>query len=228
MAGRNSVRAYRAAATRALAAELGHDIQGSIGLFKLLTERAARGQRLDDDEIQALGEELERLSGLAARLRGFARIPLERREHSPREVLDAACVLATPMARPLPLEIAFEGDESTRLNCDVNILAQGLAELIDNALEAKRRQAGVRVTIGRSISFCVWDDGPGFEHGAQEALHWGASNRPGALGLGLTLALRSARAHGFSLELGREQERTHATLLIPARDVLTERDKLDA
>lgn len=227
MAGRNSVRAYRAAATRALAAELGHDIQGGIGLFRLLTERASQGQPLDNDEIQALGEELERLSDLAARLRGFARIPLERREHTPREVVDAACMLATPLARPLPLEIELEGDLNARLNCDINVLAQGLAELIDNALEAKTQRAGVRVRADRNLAFCVWDDGPGFEHGVKQALHWGASTRAGALGLGLTLALRSARAHGFSLELAREQERTLATLLVPARDVLSERDKLD-
>jgi signal transduction histidine kinase len=135
-------------------------------------------------------------------------------------------MLATPLARPLPLEIELAGDPSVQLNCDINVLAQGLAELIDNALEAKSERAGVRVNAGRSVAFCVWDDGPGFEAGVQRALHWGVSTRAGALGLGLTLALRSARAHGFSLEFSREQERTLATLLVPARDVLGERDKL--
>lgn len=228
MTGRNSVRAHRAAATRALAAELGHEIQGGISFFRLMAERLNRGQQLDAEELTALAEELERFSALSGRLREFARIPLTRSHHTPRAVLEAACLLATPSARPLPLELAFEGENDVLLSCDINVLAQGLAALIDNALEAKATRAGVTVTSGESVSVCVWDDGPGFEQGAHAALRWGVSTRPGALGLGLTLALRSARAHGFSLEHEREPGRTLATLRVPARDVLSGHAKLGA
>jgi len=98
-------------------------------------------------------------------------------------------------------------------------LSQALGELIDNALEARTERAGVRFRLGDTPGFCVWDDGPGFEIAAERALAWGVTTRPAAAGLGLTLALRMARAHGFNLELRRAPPLTEAWLLIPAREL---------
>ena len=54
---------------------------------------------------------------------------------------------------------------------------------------------------------------------SERALKWGVSTKPGAAGMGLTLALRIARAHGFSLELDRNSGRTQAWLVIPSRAI---------
>jgi signal transduction histidine kinase len=216
----------RAAATRALAAELGHEIQGGLSFFRLMAERLSQGQQLDAEELTALSEELARFSQLGGQLREFARTPLARAEHTPRAVLDAACNLVTSLPAPLPLELTLEVEPDVRLNCDIDVLAQGLAELLDNALEARAQRAGVKVTIDEAVTFCVWDDGPGFEQGVERALRWGVTSRPGALGLGLTLALRSARAHGYFVQLEREAGLTLVRLVVPARDVLSSRAKL--
>lgn len=101
--------------------------------------------------------------------------------------------------------------------CDKELLGQALRELCDNALEAKATRAGVRFQAGPAAGFCVWDDGPGFSLDVQRALAWGVTTRPQAAGLGLTVALRAARAHGFDLELRRAGELTEAWVLIPAR-----------
>ena len=94
-----------------------------------------------------------------------------------------------------------------------------MRELIENAVEARRAQAGVRFEQGAKPGFCVWDDGAGFEVAEEAALAWGVTTRPSATGLGLTVALRAARAHGFALELRRAPPYTEAWLLLPAREI---------
>lgn len=228
MSGRN-FRAYSGNATRALAAELGHEIHGGLSFFRLMAEQLGEGKPLDAEEASAFAEELQRLGQLATRLRELAKSPLERAEHTPRALVEAARARAA--ADSLPLELQLEGDESVRVSCDLELVAQGLAALIDNALEARQARAGVNVTVGAGVTFCVWDDGPGFpgaSGAAEQALRWGYSTRPGALGLGLTLALRAARSHGFTLAFEREGSRTRVLLTVPARDVLESRDKVRA
>ena len=113
----------------------------------------------------------------------------------------------------------MEATDEVTLACDPALLSQALKELIDNALAAKATHAGVRFEQGATFGFCVWDDGAGFELGVDAALAWGATTQPSAAGLGLTVALRAARAHGFSLELRRAPPYTEAWLLVPAREL---------
>lgn len=222
MTERTSPRARGAAATRALAAELGHELNGGLGLFRLVAERLQKGEAPDDEERAALAEELEHLRQLAGRLREFARTPLEREEHTPRAIVEAACTLAGA-DHDSGLELAFEAADDVRLSCDIELLARGLAELIDNALTARAQRAGVFVTCAPTLTFGVWDDGPGFEQGVERAARWGFTTRAGALGLGLTLASRAARVHGLQLEFERSDGRTLAKLLVlaPGRDKVT-------
>ena len=204
----------RRAVAGALAAELGHDLQGPLNLFRLNTERLARGEALDSEDVSLQEEELRRLSQLSARLRELARASLHRVACSPRELVELA--LASP--QPLPeLELELEPGDGVSLLCDKGLLSRALRELIDNAVEAKASRAGVRFQSGPAPGFCVWDDGAGFSLGSDAAQAWGVTTRPGAAGLGLSLALRAARAHGFTLELRREPSRTEAWLLIAAR-----------
>jgi signal transduction histidine kinase len=133
---------------------------------------------------------------------------------SPREVVEAAL-----RADPIPtdtssLELELEATPTLSISCDLSLLAQALRELIDNALESRAARAGVRFRTAEPMGWCVWDDGPGFELDPTQAMSWGVTTRPGAAGLGLTLALRAARAHGFSLELRRSAELTEAWLLV--------------
>jgi len=99
------------------------------------------------------------------------------------------------------------------LSCDAPLLARALRELIDNAVEARRERAGVRWEEGAESScLCVWDDGEGFAMEPGLAARFGATTRAEAAGLGLTLAVRAARAHGFRLEFSRAEGRTEARL----------------
>jgi signal transduction histidine kinase len=199
----------------ALAAELGHDLQGPLNLFRLSLERLTRGDALDEEDLSLLGEELERLGQLNTRLRGLARASasLQRVVCSPRQIVELALGEA-PLAG-----LAVDATDQVTLACDPTLLAHALKELVRNALEARKAQAGVRFERGATPGFCVWDDGAGFELGVDAALAWGATTRPAAAGLGLTVALRAARAHGFNLELRRTPPYTEAWLLVPAAEL---------
>lgn len=205
----------RRAVVAALAAELGHDLQGPLNLFRLSLERLNRGDALDQEDLSLLGEELERMGQLNTRLRGLARssASLRRVSCSPRELVELALGKA-PIAG-----LAVDATDQVTLACDPTLLAQALKELVANALEARKAQAGVRFERGGTPGFCVWDDGAGFELGVDTALAWGATTRPDAAGLGLTVALRAARAHGFNLELRRAPPYTEAWLLVPAAEL---------
>ncbi|HEX2873336.1 MAG TPA: hypothetical protein VHP33_18890 [Polyangiaceae bacterium] len=205
----------RRAVVAALAAELGHDLQGPLNLLRLSLERLTRGDALDQEDLSLLGEELERLGQLNTRLRGLARASasLQRVACSPRRLV-ALALSDGPIAG---LEV--DATDQVEFACDPTLLAYALRELVANALEARQAQAGVRFEQGATPGFCVWDDGAGFELGVEAALAWGTTTRPAAAGLGLTVALRAARAHGFNLELRRAPPYTEAWLLVPAREL---------
>lgn len=204
----------RRAAAGALAAELAHDLQGPLNLFRLSTERLARGEALDAEDVSLLQEELSRLGQLNARLRDLARASLHKVACSPRELVELA--LTGPQ---LELELELEAGHGVSLLCDKALLSRALRELIENAVQAKASRAGVRFEPGPAAGFCVWDDGAGFSLGTDAALAWGVTTRPAAAGLGLTLTSRAARAHGFKLELRRVARRTEAWLLLASRQL---------
>jgi signal transduction histidine kinase len=216
-----SVRSARRAALGALAAEVGHELQGPINLFRLTHERLTRGSALDDEDLSLLDEELSRLSRLSARLRALAQSRIELGVVSPRAIVEAA-LAAAPALGADQLELDVEPASPVTLACDLELLASAVRELIDNALDARERRAGVRFQTGPQPGICVWDDGAGIELELAQAMTWGVTTRPFAAGIGLTLALRAARAHGFTLELRREAGLTESWLLFPARALRSE------
>jgi len=214
-----SLRPLRRAALAALAAEVGHELQGPLNLFRLAHDRLARGDALDHEDLSLLDEELLRLSRLSARLRTLAHSSLELGLASPREVVELALALVPPVLAADQLELDVEPPEPITLTCDLKLLAAAVRELIDNALEARTRRAGVRFQAAPRPGLCIWDDGAGLELDSASAMTWGVTTHPLAAGIGLTLALRAARAHGFTLELQRRADSTEAWLLLPERAV---------
>lgn len=210
----------RRAVLAALAAELGHDLQGPANLFRLMSERAKAGESFDDEDLSLLSEELERLSQIGSRLRALAQTPVRRARCSALEVAQAA------LQHRVGLELELHDAAASTVHCDQELLALALAELLDNARAASTASVGLRFAASGQSGFCVWDDGPGFMLEPTSALGWGVTTKAGAAGLGLTLALRAARAHGFNLEIVRQGSRTEVWLLIPAREIETGPAKL--
>jgi signal transduction histidine kinase len=215
----------RRAVLGALAAELGHDLQGPANLFRLTIERVRAGASLDAEDLLMLDEELTRLSQISSRLRTLAQSPLHRARCCPQDVMQAALGRADS-ARSLALDLDLDSGQAYQLHCDQQLLSLALAELLDNAATAKSERAGLRFAATGKSGFCVWDDGAGFAVDSAKALGWGVTTKPGAAGLGLTLALRAARAHGYDLEITRQGALTEVWLLIPAREIENRPSKL--
>lgn len=213
------LRSLRRAALGALAAEVGHELQGPVNLFRLTQERIARGDTLDAEDLVLLDEELSRLSRLSGRLRELSRSSLELGLATPQELVASALTSVPFPTTPDALDLDLEPPSSVLVACDLELIAVALRELIDNALEARKLRAGVRFQTLPEAGFCVWDDGDGLQIELARAMTWGVSTRPKSAGIGLTLALRAARAHGFTLDLLRREARTEAWLLIPARSL---------
>jgi signal transduction histidine kinase len=201
--------AERRAVVGTLAAELAHEIQGPLNLFRSTIELLERGQPLDQEDVALLREELERLTKLGARLRELGRRPAKKEPCSPRELVERA-LIAGGFSGQVELEV--QSDEP--LECDAGLVELALRELLDNAFAAKTRRLGVRVG---SAGFCVWDDGGGLPLPLAAAVDWGGTTRTNAAGLGLAVAMRAARAHGFELDLRRENDLTECWLRIPQR-----------
>lgn len=203
-----------------MAAELGHELQGPLNLFRSMAERVERGEALDGEDAASLREEVERLSRLSGRLRQLSRSSTHKRSTSLRELLElAGAATAVPTGTP-GLIVEADGASEHAISCDRELLGLALAELCSNALDARRDHAGVRLVLGDGAGIVIWDDGPGFIEPFEHALGWGISTRPGRSGLGLTLALRAARAHGLTLECRRRAEQTEVWLMIPRRQLV--------
>jgi signal transduction histidine kinase len=195
-----------------MAAELGHDLQGPLNLFRLMTERVEQGESLDAEDASLMREELDRLRSLSQRLRELSRWSPQPAEHLAREVVRVALALP-PAIVPSAVELQL-GDSDLAVACDLELTARALRELVDNALEARRERVGLRIELGERPCFCVWDDGAGFVREPSTVMRFGQTTREGAAGIGLTLALRAARAQGFRLELGQTDHCTEARLVL--------------
>lgn len=113
--------------------------------------------------------------------------------------------------------IAYEGPGQIRFHCRPNALQRALINLIENALHFGR-SVTVKASIeNRSILIEVADDGPGIPSEHLQTvldpfvrLDTARNNRPGSVGLGLSIVREIVQAHGGTLALVNR----HATGLV--------------
>lgn len=196
----------------AVAAEVAHELMAPINYFRSLLDRYAKDDPLDEEDIDIAREEIARLEGLLATLRRLAAHRLDRKPVSLEDLL-------RPFAAPPwdALELAI--DPRVRLSCDERRLILALQALAENALAARGAagRAGIAWRRGeKGPELCVWDTGPGFS----TAPRFAVSDEPGRAGLGLTVARRTVRAHGWKLEIEREADTTRAAIYPRTEDVL--------
>jgi signal transduction histidine kinase len=110
-----------------------------------------------------------------------------------------------------------------RLDADRDLLAQAIANLIENALRHTPAGAAIRVETrteaGRAI-LCVSDDGPGIPAGQRAAVlqrfhRLEASRTTPGSGLGLPIVVAIAKRHGAVLSLADSAPGLKATLTFP-------------
>ncbi len=225
------VRAQKVAAWREVARRLAHEIKNPLTPIQLSAERMRRKLTDLDPDRDALVQEctstivgeVESLKGLVDEFSQFARMP------APRAVLtDLATLINETLALydGLIAEVHFERRFDPlvpEVRVDPEQLGRVLVNLIDNAIEAMRRQGTIAVETAydRSQGFVrivVADDGPGIPAGEREKLFLPYYSTKGrGSGLGLAIVRRIVAEHGGSVDVADNVPRgTRFTIELPA------------
>jgi signal transduction histidine kinase len=208
-----------------LTAGVVHDLRNPLGVISCMAELLLR--HLQERPTLArhaasIMQECAQLDKLITRFLHFAKpFELERAQCSPDEILDRALTLCHPLAREknVRLTAQVEGELPT-LSADGAKLAQALANLIRNALEATPAESAVCVRAACEDEWLVYrieDEGPGVHVRAGEDLFAPfVSKKEGGTGLGLSIVHRIVTAHGGSITYANFPERGACfTVLLP-------------
>ena len=224
-------RGEREALVETVAAEIAHEVRYPINYFRSLFRRGEGDLHLDAEDVDIGCDEVERLERLVSGLRRVSTHRLERQRVSVHEL----CVKAERLlrdqlgARSLDVDLGA----GAALRCDPDQVTQVLVNLISNALDAAGEggTVGVTWTMGGGDAgppgppgppggvLAVWDTGPGFEGDASRVFAPWYTTKPRGTGLGLAITHRIVRAHGWTIEPERRDDRTLFIIRIPASDL---------
>ncbi|MCB1381798.1 MAG: HAMP domain-containing histidine kinase [Notoacmeibacter sp.] len=217
--------------------KINHDLRNILSAAQLMSDRLGT---IRDPAVQAfaprLMRTLDRAVAYTQSVLSYGRAqeapPQRRRVRLRRLVDEVAGILGVDAATDVQFVNAV--DEDHEADCDAEQLFRILTNLGRNAIQsmAADSETGVvrRLTIaalreGAVCRITVTDTGPGLPARARENLFsaFKGSARAGGTGLGLTIALELARAHGGTLELVKSQGgHTQFAVVIPDQPVSIE------
>jgi signal transduction histidine kinase len=212
-------RGEREALVETVAAEIAHEVRYPINFFRSIFKRGSSGEKLDAEEVDIGCEEVERLERLVSGLRRVAIRKLERHLVPVTDLVTKAEMLLRDRLGERRLGVDIEG--APALRCDPDQATQILVNLLANALDAAgaRGNVGVGWSSGASgAELVVWDDGDGFVGDVARVFAPWYTTKPRGTGLGLAITQRIVRAHGWTIEAGRQAGRTRFVIQIPAAD----------
>jgi nitrogen fixation/metabolism regulation signal transduction histidine kinase len=193
---------------RVLAHEMMNSLTPICALSQAMLERA--GDR-DDETTRALEVISRRSAGLMAFIDSYRRLgdlpaPAKTRVKL-AEVMGDLERLMTPMAAEAGATyVAGQVPAGLTVEADPDLLQQALINLVKNAVEAVRGQAGAQVALAcqvgeDQVAIAVEDNGPGLAQADSEAVFVPFfTTKAGGAGVGLALARQIAIAHGGRLD----------------------------
>ena len=163
------------------------------------------GAIADTDRVIAIFNALLRLAEIDSRTRraGFVEVDLA-------AVAAEVAEFYQPVAELKGIALTFHGDGVLRAPGDPLLLAQAVANLVDNALKYAQHNGVISVDVRRGpdqrVEIVVCDDGPGIGDDEKSKVverfyRSDASRGTPGVGLGLSLVAAVARLHGGTLEL---------------------------
>ena len=134
-----------------------------------------------------------------------------------------AVELYEPLAEEKGLDLAVEIDGDPVVTGDRHLLAQALANLLDNAIKYTPAGGSIRLSLrpeGADLVLSVADTGPGIpaeqrDHVLEPFVRLDGSRSTPGSGLGLSLVRAVARLHGANLELADNAPGLRVTLRFP-------------
>jgi signal transduction histidine kinase len=211
----------RAAVIEALAAEIAHEVRYPVNFFRsVFTQERPAG--LEPEEVDIGCEEVERLERLVTDLRRVAVRHLERKEVPIVDIVVRAERLLRDRLDGRTFDVTVPS--SVRVRCDPDQVTQVLVNLMSNAVSATKTGAAIGVdwsTTDAGAHLVVWDCGEGFVcPPAIIFTPWFTTKSTGT-GLGLAITHRIVRAHGWSVDASREDQRTRFLVFIPSSDIVS-------
>jgi signal transduction histidine kinase len=195
---RNLATAERLAATGEMAARIAHELRNPLAGMQMALGNIRAEFRDRDDVVQRMDlviDELRRVTGLLNGLLDQSRITAE-----PAVDVSVAGVvgdLLSVLRYQIPKNIALEEDIPEGLVCRLpkDRFRQVLLNLILNSSQAIGEESG-RISVraraaGGELEISVSDSGPGFPQSLlDQGIGLFRSNRPGGIGLGLSIVSR--------------------------------------
>jgi signal transduction histidine kinase len=201
---------------RAVADSTAHDLRAPLNRLRAAVEVALRREDDPAELRAALGTVLGEVDRVQNTLEALLRIALAESGTAPFEPVDLTAVVADveelykPLAEEKGLDFETRIESGLELPGNRQLIAQAVANLIDNAIKFTPRGGRVRLAATGTpdvLLLEVTDTGPGIA-AEQRSLALersrrlaNASGTPGS-GLGLSLVAAVARLHGGRFELG--------------------------
>lgn len=198
--------AERMAILGRMAAGLAHEVRNPVTAIRLHAQLLEGASAEDAAESRELIEsEAERIESLVSQWLRFARpAPPVLAELDLREVVARGVRTQAAQAGHAGVELVVDAAaEPVRTQGDGERLAQAMANLLLNAIQAMPRGGVAKVSVReaeRVAEVVVEDDGAGFSEAAlREAGEAFFSEKEGGMGLGLAVAGEICRGHGGEL-----------------------------
>ncbi|MBB3995616.1 two-component system sensor histidine kinase TctE [Sulfitobacter undariae] len=209
-------------------AEAAHRVRTPLATVRSYAEVTL--QRVDKEEnrqsLRAMIRAIDESSRAAGQLLDHAMITL-RSDHLERQDIDLVTLVheivlrLTPIAEMKDLELCLHGDSNVAYSGDPVLIQNAVRNLIDNAIKYAPSEGRVDIAISASprIGISVCDSGHGFPSAEVDTLavrFKRGTNADGTVGsgLGLTIAIDVAKAHGGDLVLSNRPEGGACALLL--------------
>jgi signal transduction histidine kinase len=212
--------------------DIAHDLRTPLQRMRGRLEAALAAPSTSPDArrvLEGFAGDTERLLETFNGLLQIARLESDELRRSMQEidverVVREVAELYAPLAEEAGLALDVAVDPSLRATADRELLAQAIANLIDNAVKYGRGGGAIRVDARRSgdgVAISVADHGPGIPDEARERVferlvRLDASRAVPGTGLGLSLVDAVARLHGGSVRLEDNRPGVRAVLQLPA------------
>ena len=209
-----------------------HEIKNPLNAISLRLDllRAHLGGREEDlvPEIDILSKEVRRLDRVVKTFLDFSR-PVEMRlqEVDLAALAGEVADLLTPQGRLANIAVRFDspaalnGDKTTWIRGDADMLKQAILNLVTNGLDAMKTGGNLVVGVARvgdAVDLTVADDGPGIPPNLRDKVfQLYFTTKPSGSGIGLAMTYRTVQLHNGTIDFTSEDGRgTTFRLQFPA------------
>ena len=181
------------------ASVVSHDLRNPLSVAMGRLDLARR--EVDDDNLDAVADALDRMEGLIEDTLALAREGQTVTDPEPVAVAslveDCWELVETP-----DLELVLELDDGARIRADTSRLRNVFENLFRNAAEHASCDGFTTVRVGAlSDGFYISDDGSGIPEDERDAVLEVGHSGNGGTGFGLPIAQRVAEAHGWAMKI---------------------------